>query len=116
MKLILESWYNFINEADPGYEQRASEVRLEIKVDKNLGGNIEETLNEIRRIPGVTRVSTVPDSSHSDENFHYAIQNCKYDLLKSESHDTFINNVLIPHLNKIKGLVRWKFKRSPAKK
>ena len=22
MKLILESWYNFINEADPGYEQK----------------------------------------------------------------------------------------------
>jgi hypothetical protein len=116
MKLILESWQNFISEADAAYEQVASEVRLEIKVDKNLGGNIEETLNEIRRIPGVTRVSTEPDTSHSDDNFHYAVQNCKYVLLKGESHDTYINNVLIPHLNKIKGLTRWKFKRSVKKK
>jgi len=76
-ELLSEGWRTFQNELDAmerdNYDVSVYKTQIEVKVGKERGGNKQETMAEIRAIPNVTVVSTVPGSVRDDETHSYIV-------------------------------------------
>jgi hypothetical protein len=89
---------------DPSYNHRYYNIVMFCTIDRQIGGEREETLREIRGIPNVTTVSVEEGSVHKYENKYKMRLNIKYVLIGTESTKKYLNSVLLSGLRKIKGL------------
>ena len=103
--IIYEEITTIIREViDPTYFQRYYNIILSCTIDRKLGGEREETLREIRGIPGVTTVAIIPETASKFENKYRMELNIKFVLIGSSSLKKYHMLVLIPGIRKIKGL------------
>ena len=93
-----------LKEVDTSYRQRIYAVELRVRINKVKGGNKEQTLDEIRGIPGITVVSLVPGTHTSDEASYLSTLKCKFELIQNKDPAAYRNNILIPSLVNINGL------------
>jgi hypothetical protein len=92
-----------LGESDPSYDLRIYSIRVDVSVQKDLGGEIQETQTEIRGIEGVTTVRTVGDTRDIGPAL-VATYEVKFELLGAISRVRFRDKILIPGLMRIKGL------------
>ena len=92
-----------LNERDPNYDLRIYSIRADLSMQKNIGGEVQQTQTEIRGIEGVTTVRAIGDSRDVGTS-QVATYQIKFELLGSVSREEYRKNVLIPGLMKIKGL------------
>jgi len=100
----LKQYKKLIAEADPAYAQRIYAIELKIRIDKSVGGNKEQTIDELRGIPNITVVSIVPGTSTSDTGAYTSTLKCKYELTQGKDPVAYKRNVLVPALIGIRGL------------
>jgi len=100
---ILNSQEHLVSEKDESYDLRIYKINIDVSVQKNVGGEIQETQTEIRGIEGVTTVRTVGETTDVGTS-HVATYEIKFELLGSISRVKYRDNILIPGLMKIKGL------------
>jgi len=92
-----------LNERDPNYDLRVYSTRADLSMQKDVGGEVQQTQTEIRGIEGVTTVRAIGDSRDVGTS-QVATYQIKFELLGSVSREEYRKNVLIPGLMKIKGL------------
>jgi hypothetical protein len=101
-----------------GFETRLFQVTLRLSVDKDQGGGIEQKLNRIRAIEGVTVVSHVEGDAIAGKDTIEA--KIKFHPEKdSEQGITYVRRILMPDINsskhvpgvKVLDFVRGSFKR-----
>jgi len=92
-----------LQERDPYYDLRIYRLTCDVSVQKDLGGEIQETQTEIRGIEGVTivRTSGVTRDMGTSTMATYEI---KFELLGTRSRVKYRDEVLIPGMMRIKGL------------
>ena len=86
---------------ETGFETRLFQVSLKIQVDRNVGGGIEQKLNRIRAIEGVTVVS------HDDLSAGQVTQVIEARIKFHPDTDalrpiTFVHQILVPEINSSK--------------
>ena len=106
LKQIIEEEFAavFSEAVDPTYNQRYYNLVATCTIDRTLGGEREETLREIRGIPGVTTVSAAEGSVSQYENKWRMDLNIKFALVGTASLKKYQTHVLSPGLKNIKGL------------
>ena len=92
-----------LQEKDPYYDLRIYSVKVDVSVQKDLGGEIQETQTEIRGIEGVTTVRTVGITQDLG-NTHVATYEIKFELIGTEGRVQYRDRILIPGMMKVKGL------------
>jgi hypothetical protein len=92
-----------IKEDDPNYDLRIYKVNISVSLQKDLGGEAQETQTEIRGIEGVTTVRTIGDTLDVGTS-QLATYEVKFELLGNIGRVKYRDRVLIPGLMKIKGL------------
>jgi len=92
-----------LQEKDPHYDLRIYSIKIEVSVQKDLGGEIQETQTEIRGIDGVTTVRTLGDT-HDVGDAVMATYEVKFELLGTTSRVRYRDKTLIPGLMRIKGI------------
>ena len=102
------SAYESLQEA---YTQNVYEVECSIRIDKKKGGDKEETLTDIRGIPGVTIVGVVPGSSKESPNYFISTLLLKFEQNNNIPPRNYIKKTLTPGLRKIPGVGSFKVKR-----
>jgi len=99
----IEMVNNLLQEKDPLYDLRTYRLRLEVGVQKDMGGTMEETQTEIRGIDGVTTVRTVGNTKRRIQQ-DFATIELKFELLGNISRERYVKRILVPGLMKISGL------------
>ena len=94
---------NLLKEKDRGYDLRLYSIKIDVSIQKDIGGEIQETQTEIRGIEGVTTVRTVGDTQNVG-TAQVGTYEIKFELLGSQGRVRYRDRVLIPGLMKIKGL------------
>lgn len=92
-----------LNERDPNYDLRVYSVKADLSMQKNIGGELQQTQTEIRGIEGVTTVRALGDTQDVGTS-QVATYQIKFELLGNISREEYRKKVLIPGLMKIKGL------------
>tara|TARA_Y100000310_G_scaffold323706_1_gene384492 strand:- start:1420 stop:2421 length:1002 start_codon:yes stop_codon:yes gene_type:complete len=92
-----------LQEKDPHYDLRIYSIKVDVSVQKDLGGEIQETQTEIRGIEGVTTVRTVGATQNLAQAL-LATYEIKFELLGAISRVKYRDRILIPGLMKVKGL------------
>jgi len=92
-----------IQEKDPSYDLRLYSIKVDVSIQRDLGGETQETQTEIRGIESVTTVRTVGDTQNVGSS-QIATYEIKFELLGSISRVKYRDRVLIPGLMKVKGL------------
>jgi len=92
-----------LQEKDPAYDLRTYKVRMDVSIQKDIGGDIQQTQTEIRGIDGVTTVSSVGVTTRRLQKDFGTIE-IKFELLGATSRDKYLKRVLAPQLYRIKGL------------
>jgi len=98
-----------LQEKDPHYDLRIYSIQIDVSVQKNIGGEIQETQTEIRGIEGVTTVRTVGATQHLAQAV-LATYEIKFELLGAISRVKYRDRILIPGLMKVKGFRVIRFK------
>jgi hypothetical protein len=93
------------------YTQNVYEIECSIRIDKKKGGDKEETLTDIRGIPGVTIVGVVPGSSKESSNYFISTLLLKFEQNNNIPPRNYIKRTLTPGLRKIPGVGNFKVKR-----
>ena len=92
-----------LQEKDDTYDLRLYSIKIDVSIQKDLGGEVQETQTEIRGIEGVTTVRTVGDTADAG-TASIATYDIKFELLGSISRVKYRDQILIPGLMKIRGL------------
>ena len=92
-----------LQERDDTYDLRLYSIKIDVSIQKDLGGEVQETQTEIRGIEGVTTVRTVGDTADAG-TASIATYDIKFELLGSISRVKYRDQILIPGLMKVKGL------------
>jgi hypothetical protein len=92
-----------LKERDPNYDLRVYSVKADLSMQKDIGGELQQTQTEIRGIEGVTTVRTLGDTQDVGTS-QVATYQIKFELLGNISREEYRKKVLIPGLMKIKGL------------
>ena len=92
-----------LQEKDPSYDLRLYSIKIDVSIQKDLGGEVQETQTEIRGIEAVTTVRTVGDTNDVGIN-QIGTYEIKFELLGGQSRVKYRDRILIPGLMKIKGL------------
>ena len=92
-----------LQEKDDSYDLRLYSIKIDVAIQKNVGGEVQETQTEIRGIEGVTTVRTVGDTTDAGTST-VASYEIKFELLGSISRVKYRDRVLIPGLTKVRGL------------
>tara|TARA_B100001250_G_scaffold30292_2_gene24909 strand:+ start:14457 stop:14840 length:384 start_codon:yes stop_codon:yes gene_type:complete len=113
----IDNWFSLLKEAatkDPTYIQRSYEVEVDVRINKELGGNKDQTLDDIRSIE---RVTTVTDPARAGaisraratDQYWFNRYIIKFELNTDLSPRYWVKRYLVKDLAKIKGLniVRW---------
>ena len=100
----IERVENLLQEKDPGYDLRIYKVQIMCAMDKNLGGEVQETQSEMRGIPSVTTVRSLGPTVRETPQQTFVTMEIKFELLGTEGRVRYRDEVLIPGLMKIKGL------------
>jgi hypothetical protein len=104
-----------LQEASPdiqeAYTQNVYEIECSIRIDKKKGGDKEQTLTDIRGIPGVTIVGVVPGSSKESPNYFISTLLLKFEQNNNIPPRNYIKKTLTPGLRKIPGVGSFKVKR-----
>jgi len=95
---------SILSEVDPNYVQDLYVVLCKVAMSKTKGGEIKQTTDEIKGIPEVTIVNTVPGSTSADQAHHYATLLVKFELTGGKDPVVFKENILIPSMVVIPGL------------
>jgi hypothetical protein len=92
-----------LNEVDPGYDLREYKVRLDIALQKDVGGEVKDTLTEIRGIQGVTTVRLIGDTEKIANSTVGTVE-IKFELNGPISRERYNKRILTPGLMRIRGL------------
>jgi hypothetical protein len=92
-----------LQEKDAAYDLRLYSIKVDVSIQKNVGGEVQETQTEIRGIEGVTTVRTVGNTTDVGGS-HVATYEVKFELLGALGRVKYRDRVLVPGLMKIKGL------------
>jgi hypothetical protein len=92
-----------LQEKDPYYDLRIYSVKVDVSVQKDLGGEIQETQTEIRGIEGVTTVRTVGITQDLGST-HVATYEIKFELIGTQGRVHYRDRILVPGMMKVKGL------------
>jgi len=92
-----------LSERDPNYDLRVYSVKADLSMQKDIGGELQQTQTEIRGIEGVTTVRAMGDTQDVGTS-QVATYQIKFELLGNVSREEYRKKVLIPGLMKIKGL------------
>jgi len=87
---------------DPNYKQYLYELHLNLDISKTKGGDKQETLTDIRAIPGVTTVTAT--TSVKDPYVFISDVLIRFSLNTREAPTKYIRETLAPALRKIRGL------------
>jgi len=100
----IERIENLLHEADPTYDLRIYKVQIMCALDKDRGGEVQETQTEMRGIPSITIVRSLGDTVRETPQQTFMTMEVKFELLGTEGRVRYRDEVLIPGLMKIKGL------------
>jgi hypothetical protein len=92
-----------LQEKDPSYDLRLYSIKIDVSIEKNIGGEVQETQTEIRGIEAVTTVRTVGDTNDVGSN-QIGTYEIKFELLGGQSRVKYRDRILIPGLMRIRGL------------
>ena len=92
-----------LQEDDPNYDLRIYSIKVDVSVQKDVGGEVQETQTEIRGIEGVTTVRTVGDTQNTPQAL-LATYEVKFELVGAISRVKYRDRILIPGLMKVQGL------------
>ena len=92
-----------IQEKDDAYDLRLYSIKIDVAIQKDVGGEVQETQTEIRGIEGVTTVRTVGDTTDVGTS-QVATYEIKFELLGSLGRVNYRDKILIPGMMKVKGL------------
>lgn len=104
----LEEWVKVVVE-NANYNQALYNSTWELRIDKKIGGDKTQTLNDIRSIPHVTTIYRASEGTE-DTQTAYADYNIKFVIKKAESADYYVKHILRPGLKAIPGLVVLSYK------
>jgi len=99
----IERVERLLQEKDPNYDLRLYSIRIDVSIQKDVGGEVQETQTEIRGIEGVTTVRTVGDTQNTPQAL-LGTYEVKFELLGSISRVKYRDRILIPGLLKVRGL------------
>ena len=97
-----------ISEVDPNYVHRVYEMEMLCRISKTIGGNREQTEEDIRGIPRVTIVRSPDDPrkrvSRQNDQHYFTSYLIRFQLNSLIQPSWWIRNRLLPELSKVKGL------------
>jgi len=94
-----------LRETDDSYDLRIYNIKIGCVIDRHNGGSESETATEIRGIQAVTTVRPVAASKRPvTATAEYVLYDIKFELLGSQSRVEYRDDILLPHLRRIKGL------------
>ncbi|HCC45369.1 MAG TPA: hypothetical protein DEQ32_13275, partial [Gammaproteobacteria bacterium] len=92
------------------YVQKVFEVHCTVNIHKKKGGNRDQTLTDIRGIPGVTIVSILPGTSRELPHAFITTLSIKFELNRKIPPANYLKDTLLPGLNSIPGVSNFMFK------
>ena len=96
------------SENDPNYVHRVYEMEMLCRISKTMGGNKEQTEDDIRGIPRVTIVRSPDDPrrrvSRQNDQHYFTSYLIRFQLNSLIQPSWWIRNRLLPELSKVKGL------------
>ena len=92
-----------LSEKDDTYDLRLYKLQADVSIQKDIGGEVQETQTEIRGIDGVTTVRTVGNTTSIGTAF-VATYEIKFELIGSVGRVKYRDRILIPGMMKVKGL------------
>ena len=95
---------SLLNEADPSYVQNIYGLIVKVAMSKAEGGEVKQTIDEIKGIQEVTIVKTIPGTTSTDKANHYSTLYIKFELTGGDNPILFKKEKLIPSLIAIPGL------------
>jgi len=95
---------NLLQESDPTYDLRIYKVQIMCALDKDRGGEVQETQTEMRGIPSITIVRSLGDTVRETPQQTFMTMEVKFELLGTEGRVRYRDEILIPGLMRIKGL------------
>ena len=95
---------SLLNEADPSYVQNIYGLIVKVAMSKTEGGEVKQTIDEIKGIQEVTIVKTIPGTTSTDKANHYSTLYIKFELTGGDNPILFKKEKLIPSLIAIPGL------------
>ena len=101
-KAIRRHKIKLLESDDPNYKQYVYELDLSFYISKTKGGDRQQTLTDIRAIPGVTTVTA--QTSRKDPYAFITDATIRFTLNTRESPVKFIRDVVAPGLRRIRGL------------
>ena len=103
----IEEQINRINgllqEKDANYDLRLYNINVDVSLQDNHGGTLQQTETEIRGIEGVTTVRTIGEIQKIG-NSQIGTYDIKFELLGTQGRVPYRDRVLIPGLMRIEGL------------
>jgi hypothetical protein len=99
----IERIEQLLQEKDPSYDLRLYSIKADVSIQKDVGGEVQETQTEIRGIEGVTTVRTMGDTTDVGTSL-VGTYEIKFELLGSLGRVKYRDQVLIPGMMKVKGL------------
>tara|TARA_R100000908_G_C3754664_1_gene148985 strand:+ start:3242 stop:3610 length:369 start_codon:yes stop_codon:yes gene_type:complete len=98
MKNLLEGFKTYINEQDrKSPENRVFKVDMVLRLNKMGGVDINDVLNKIRTIPGVTVISQNENAVNYEQ--YYVIDTSVKFMSLGKAAIQYIKTVLVPHIN-----------------
>ena len=95
---------------EEAYIQNVYELRCGMNIHKQKGGNRDQTLTDIRGIPGVTIVSEVPGQTKELPHAFITTLSIKFEMNRNLPARDYVKKTLIPSLQKIPGISHFKIK------
>ena len=94
---------SLLQEKDRNYDLRLYSIKVDVSIQKDVGGEVQETQTEIRGIPGVTTVRTLGNLVPTAQT-HIGQFEIKFEILGAMSRVKYRDRILIPGLTQIRGL------------
>jgi hypothetical protein len=94
---------SLLREKDATYDLRLYSIKLDVAVQKDIGGEVQETQTEIRGIEGVTTVRTIGTPRNTLQAL-LATYEIKFELLGASSRVKYRDRILLPGLRRVRGL------------
>ena len=92
------------------YIQNVYEANCSLNIHKQRGGNRDQTLTDIRGIPGVTIVSVIPGTTRDLPHTFITGLSIKFELNKNLPPRNYVKTTLLPGMQKIPGVSNFQVK------
>ena len=89
---------------EEAYVQNVYEATCSLNIHKERGGNRDQTLTDIRGIPGVTIVSVIPGTTRDLPHTFITGLSIKFELNRNLPPRNYIKSTLLPGMQKIPGV------------